>query len=383
MAADSRKCATCPAGRKRASLLRFREVTMSVQAIRRGLAVSGLGVIGVLTAVAQIAFAADARAQEDAVAAFYRGRTVQAVVGYTPGSTFELYLRMVTRHLGRHIPGNPTIVVQHMPGAGSLKATAYLATVAPKDGSVIGIINPVTTIDPLLDPANSKFDARAFMWLGSLNSEISTCAFWAKDIKTLADLKRREIVVGSTGPASGSTVDARVLGPLAGINFKVVTSYPGLTEVRLAAERGEVDGHCGLQVSAIKSVIWDDYKSGRFSVPVQMALAKHVDLPDVPNAYDLATKEEDRALFRLIFGPWAYGRPLLAPPGTPPDRLSSLRAALKATVADAQFVAEVGRINMEIQPMDAETVARLVDEVLRTPAPVLERARVLLGVQSR
>jgi len=351
---------------------------MSVQAIHRG-----WGMIGVLTVAAQIAFAADARAQEDAVAAFYRGRTVQAVVGYTPGSTFELYLRMVTRHLGRHLPGNPTIVVQHMPGAGSLKATAYLATVAPKDGSVIGMINPVTTIDPLIDPANSKFDARAFRWLGSLNAEISTCAFWAKDIKTLADLKRREIVVGSTGPSSGSTVDAKVLGPLAGINFKVVTSYPGLTEVRLAAERGEVDGHCGLQVSAIKSVIWDDYKSGRFSVPVQMALAKHVDLPDVPNAYDLATKEEDRALFRLIFGPWAYGRPLLAPPGTPPDRVAALEAALKATVADAQFLAEVARINMEIQPMEPDVVAKHVDEVLRTPEPVLARARVLLGVQSR
>jgi tripartite-type tricarboxylate transporter receptor subunit TctC len=304
-------------------------------------------------------------------------------VGYTPGSTFELYLRMVARHLGRHIPGNPTIVVQHMPGAGSLKATAYLAAIAPKDGSVIGIINPVTTIDPMLDPANSKFDSRAFRWLGSVNSEISTCGFWAKDLKMLADLKRREVVVGSTGPASGSTVDARILGSLAGINFKVVTSYPGLTEVRLAAERGEVDGHCGLQVSAIKSVMWDDFKSGRFFVPVQMALAKHVDLPDVPNAYDLATKDDDRALFRLIFGPWAYGRPMLAPPGTPADRVAALTAALTETLVDPQFVAEAQKINMEIQPMEPATIAKLVDEILRTPAPVVERARGLLGMQSR
>jgi tripartite-type tricarboxylate transporter receptor subunit TctC len=343
--------------------------------------------IGRVTACAVLAapfiLAGDARAQPDEVAAFYRGRTVQAVVGYTPGSTFELYLRMVARHLGRHIPGNPTIVVQHMPGAGSLKATAYLAAIAPKDGSVIGIINPVTTIDPMLDPANSKFDSRAFLWLGSVNSEISTCGFWAKDLKTLADLKRREVVVGSTGPASGSTVDAKILGSLTGINFKVVTSYPGLTEVRLAAERGEVDGHCGLQVSAIKSVIWDDFKSGRFFVPVQMALAKHVDLPDVPNAYDLATKDDDRALFRLIFGPWAYGRPMLAPPGTPPDRVAALTVALKETLVDPQFVAEAKKINMEIQPMEPATIAKLVDEILRTPAPVVERARGLLGMQSR
>jgi len=150
--------------------------------------------------------------------------------------------------------------------------------------------------------------------------------------------------------------------------------------VRLAAERGEVDGHCGLQVSAIKSVIWGRLQGRRFFVPVQMALAKHVDLPDVPNAYDLATKEDDRALFRLIFGPWAYGRPMLAPRCTPADRVAALTTALKETLVDPQFVAEAKKINMEVQPMEPATIAKLVDEILRTPAPVVERARVLLGV---
>jgi hypothetical protein len=336
-----------------------------------------------LAAVTSIVSATPASAQQDSVAAFYRGRTVQAVVGYTPGSTFEFYLRMFVRHLGRHVPGNPNIVVQHMPGAGSLKATAYLAAIAPRDGSVIGIINPVTTIEPMIDPANTKFDARMFRWLGSLNSEVSTCGFWAKDLRTLADLKRREVVVGSTGPASGSTVDAKILGPLAGINFKVVTSYPGLTEVRLAAERGEVDGHCGLQVSAIKTIAWDDFKAGRFAVPIQMGLQKHPELPDVTNAYDLATSEDDRALFRLIFGPWAYGRPMLAPPETPGERVAALRAAFKAAVADPAFLAEAGRINMEVQPTAPEMIDKLVDDVLRTPTSVVTRARVLLGAQNR
>ncbi len=341
-----------------------------------------IGTLAVLAAL-QCTFAVDARAQTDAVAAFYRGRTVQAVVGYTPGSTFELYLRMLTRHLGRHIPGNPAIVVQHMPGAGSLNATAHLAAAAAKDGSVIGMINPVNTTEPLIDPGKTRFDARAFQWLGSLNSEISTCGFWNRELKTLADLKRREIVVGSTGPSSGSTVDAKVLGPLAGINFKVVTGYPGLTEVRLAAERGEVDGHCGLLVSALKTDVWDAYKAGRLAVPVQMGLQKHPELADVPNAYDLATKDDDRALFRLIFGPWAYGRPMLAPPGTPPERVAALRAALKATLTDTQFVADTSRINMEIQFTEPDAIATLVGDILRTPIPVVERARVLLGVQNR
>lgn len=240
-----------------------------------------------------LAVATDAFAQEDQVTAFYRGRTMQAVVGYNPGSTFELYLRVFVQHFARHMPGNPNIVVQHMPGAGSLKATSYLASIAPRDGSVIGMINPVTTIEPLIDPANTKFDPLAFIWLGSLNSEISTCGFWNKNLKTLADLRRRAVVVvGSSGPSSGSTVDARVLGPLAGINFKVVMGYPGTPEVRLAAERAEVDGFCGLLVSTIKSVVWDDFQAGRFSVPVQLALQKHPELPDVPNAYDLATKKK-------------------------------------------------------------------------------------------
>jgi len=337
--------------------------------------VRGFAMLGVAAAVPWLV-AAEAAAQSDAVAAFYRGRTVQAVVGYTPGSTFELYLRTLTRHLGRHIPGNPAIVIQHMPGAGSLNATAHLAAVAPKDGSVIGMINPVNTTEPLIDPGKTRFDPRTFLWLGSLNTEISTCGFWNKELKTLADLRRREIVVGST-------VDAKVLGPLAGINFKVVTGYPGLTEVRLAAERGEVDGHCGLLVSALKTDLGEAFKAGRVTVPVQMALQKHPELPTVPNAYDLATKDDDRALFRLIFGPWAYGRPLLAPPGTPAERVAALRAALKATLADPQFVAETSRINMEIQFTEPDAIAALVADILRSPAPVVERARVLLGVQNR
>ena len=319
----------------------------------------------------------------DDVAKFYRGKTVNAVVGYGPGSTFELYLRILTRHIGRHIPGNPTVVLQQMPGAGSLKATNYLAAVAPKDGSVFGMINPVNTIEPLIDPKNSRFDPRTFQWLGSLNSEISTCGFWSKDLRTLDDLKKREIVFGSTGPASGSTVDAKMLGALVGLKIRVVTGYPTLNDIRLAAERGETDGFCGLLVSALKTDYWDQYKSGRVTVPVQMGLAKHPEFGHIPNAYDLAKSEEDRQLFQLIFGPWTYGRPLYAPPGTDPARLAALRAALVATLKDPAYREEAQKINMELQSLPPETIAKLVDQILRTPAPVVERARQVLGVANR
>jgi tripartite-type tricarboxylate transporter receptor subunit TctC len=336
-----------------------------------------------IAAVILVASAGSFAAQAQDAASFYRGKTIQAVIGYTPGSTFELYLRLFVNHLGRHVPGNPNIVIQHMPGAGSLKATGYLATVAPKDGTVIGMPNPVNTIEPLIDPERSKFDPREFNWLGSLNSEISTCGIWAKDIKTVDDMKRRQVAVGATGPSSGSAVDAKVLSALLGLNFKVVTGYPGLTEVRLASNRGEVDGYCGLLVSSIKTDTAEDLSSGRMRVAIQMGLQKHPDLPDVPNAFDLVAKEEDRQLFRLIFGPWTYGRPLLAPPGTPKDRVEVLRAAVKATLADPQFLAETKKINMEIQPIAPEEIQKVVEEIFRTPQPVLERARTLLGVANR
>jgi tripartite-type tricarboxylate transporter receptor subunit TctC len=324
---------------------------------------------------------APAHAQD--AAAFYRGKTIQAIVGYPPGSTFELYLRLFAQHLGRHVPGNPSIIIQHMPGAGSLKATGYLAAVAAKDGLVIGMPNPVNTIEPLIDPERSKFDPRQFNWLGSLNSEISTCGIWNKAIKSFDDLKSKQVAVGATGPSSGSAVDAKVLTALLGLNFKLVTGYPGLTEVRLAANRGEVDGYCGLLVSSIKTDTAEDYRSGRMTVAIQMGLAKHAEFPNVPNAFDLVTKEEDRQLFRLIFGPWTYGRPLMAPPGVPKDRVEALRGAVAATLADPRFTAEAKRINLEIQPVAPAAIEKVVADIFATPQPVLERARDLLGVKNR
>lgn len=332
--------------------------------------------------IAALALGIPAAQAQDA-ATFYRGKTIQAVVGYPPGSTFELYLRLFTQHLGRHVPGNPTIIVQHMPGAGSLKATGYLATVAPKDGLTIGMPNPVNTIEPLIDPERSRFDPRQFNWLGSLNSEISTCGIWNKAIKTVDDLKSKQVALGATGPSSGSAVDAKVLAALLGFNFKIVTGYPGLTEVRLAANRGEVDGYCGLLVSSIKTDTAEDYKSGRMTVAIQMGLQKHAEFPNVPNAFDLVTKEDDRALFRLIFGPWSYGRPLLAPPGVPQDRVEALRKAVKATLDDAAFRAEATRINLEIQPVAPDTIEKVLADIFATPQPVVERARDLLGVKNR
>jgi tripartite-type tricarboxylate transporter receptor subunit TctC len=332
--------------------------------------------------VGMAAFNGAASAQSDPVASFYKGRTVYAVVGSGAGSSFELYTRMVSRYLGHHIPGNPTLVLQQMVGAGGLKALNYVYSVAPKDGSVIGMLNPTNTIEPLIDPTRSKFDPRKFNWLGSVNTEVSTCGFWTKDIKTVDDLRKREVVAGATG-FSGPKIEARVLKDLLGMNFKVVDGYSGLPAMALAAERGELDGHCGLLVSYLKTSLWDAYQAGKFSVPLQLGLSKHPELPDVPNAYDLLKNEEDRQVFKLIMGPWTYGRGMVAPPGTPPERVAALRAAFNGMVSDPEFLSEAKRINMEIQPLEPAAIDALLEEIFRTPPAVIERAQALLSVNER
>jgi tripartite-type tricarboxylate transporter receptor subunit TctC len=237
--------------------------------------------------------------------------------------------------------------------------------------------------EPLLDPERAKFDPRKFGWIGSVNREISTCAFWTDKIASIDDLRAKEAVLGSTGPSSGSTVDAKTLERIFGFKMKLVTGYPGLTEVRLAAERGEVDGHCGLLVSAIKTDVWDDFQKGRIKVPLQMAVEKHPELAHIPNVFDLATSEADRDLLKLVFGPWSFGRPLVAPPGTPEDRLKALRAAFEATMRDPRFLEEAKKINLEVQPVAGERIEQLVAELYDAPQPVIEQARQVLGIGNR
>ena len=335
-----------------------------------------------LSLVAALSLAAPGEAQETPER-FYSGKTIRLVVGYPPASTFDTYARTVARYMPQHIPGTPALIVQNMPGAGSLTATAYMANVAPRDGTVIAMINPVNTTEPLLDPERSKFDPRKFGWIGSVNREISTCAFWTNKITSIDDLRTKEVVLGATGPSSGSTIDSKTLERVFGLKMKLVTGYPGLTEVRLAAERGEVDGHCGLLVSAIKTDVWDDFQKGKIKVPLQMAVSKHPELPSIPNVFDLVTSDEHRNLLRLVFGPWSFGRPLLAPPDVAEERLKALRAAFEATMRDTKFLEEAKKINLEVQPVPAGEIDRLVSELYKTPQPVIAQARQVLGIGNR
>jgi tripartite-type tricarboxylate transporter receptor subunit TctC len=291
---------------------------------------------------------------------------------------------MLVRHMPRNMAGQPTIIVQNMPGAGGLTSTNHIANVATPDGLTIAMLNPVNTTEPLLQPDVAKFDPQKFNWIGSMNQEVGTCAFWGNKARNVADLKAREIVLGGTGPAAGSTLDAKTLQSLLGFNFRMVLGYPGLLEVRLAAEKAEVDGFCGLLVSSLKVDVWDQFKAGQFRVLLQTGVQKHPDLPaDIPNVFDLAPDEESRQIMRLVFAPWAFGRPLMAPANVPADRLAALRAAFRATLDDAGFKEEARKTNLEVQPLPPEEISKLVAAIYATPKPVVERTRKILGIDQR
>lgn len=310
---------------------------------------------------------------------YYTGKTIRMVVGYPPGTAFEIYARTLIHHMPKQLPGQPVMILQNMPGAGSLNATNWLANVAPKDGTVLAMPNPMNTTEPILNPKGPKFDARQFTWIGSMNSERSTCGFWSEKVKSLVDLKKDQIIIAASGPAAGSTIDAKALQNLLGLNFRIVPGYPGLADMQLSAQRGESDGYCGVLVSMLKSIYWDDYKQGRFKIPIQMGLEKHPDLPDVPNAFDMVS-EEDKKVFSLIFAPWTYGRPIAAPPGLSSEVTKILRTGFHKTLAMPEFAAESKKLNMEINPIAGEQIEKLVAELYNTPEETVARTRKILNI---
>lgn len=335
----------------------------------------------IFTATIAVADLAPARAD---VAGFYKGREIDVVIGSTPGGGFDTYGRFLSRHMYRHIPGTPAMVPKNMPGAGGLKQMTYLNGAAPKDGTVIAIINPVMTTAPLLTPEVAKFDPLKYEWIGSANAEISTCGFWSKSgVAAVGDMSKREMVIGGVGPSSGSTLDAITLKNVLGLPFKIVAGYSGLSEVALAGQRGEVDGACGLNVTTLKSAHWDAMQRGELKIVPQTSLRNHPELPGVANAFSLAKTEEQKQIMQMTFGPWIYGRPFVAPPGTDKGRVSALRAAFQKTMTDPLFLAEAEKARLEVNPSGPEEILKLIGEIYATPPEVVEKTRVMLSIADK
>jgi tripartite-type tricarboxylate transporter receptor subunit TctC len=313
-------------------------------------------------------------------AEFYRGKSLDLQIGYSVGGGYDLYARLVARHLGSHIPGNPTIVPRNMEGAGSLRLANYLYTAAPRDGSTIGATSRGAAFDPLLNEPGARYDASKFSWIGSANNEVSVCvALQSAGIDKFEDVLSKPLTVGSTGAGDDTYQFPAVLNAVLGTKFKIVTGYPGGNDVSLALERGEVQGRCGWSLSSVMTTRPDWITSKKIIILAQMSLSKHADLPNVPLIMDFARTDEQRQIFKLIFARQVMGRPFLAPPGVPADRLAALRQAFADTMTDKAFLDDAAAGQFEINPVPGADLEALVDEIYKTPPDVTKKAAAILG----
>lgn len=329
---------------------------------------------------AAILLAAAGPAGAQSPADFYRGKTVELYIGYSVGGAYDLYARMLARFMGKHMPGNPTIVPKNMAGAGSLLLANWLYNVAPKDGSVFGIIGRGTPFDPILGNKRAQFDGTKYTWLGSANNEVSVCVSWhTSGVTNFSDILSRELVVGGTGASADTDQFPKITNGVLGTKFKIVTGYPGGNEISLAMERGEVQGRCGWSWSSVKATHQKWYEEKKIHLLVQLALEKHPDLPDVPLVVDLAQTDEQRKILKLIFARQVMGRPFLAPPGIPEARTQALRRAFMHTMNDKEFLAAAEKAQMEITPVSGDRVENLVKEIYATPAEITKKAADVLA----
>lgn len=332
--------------------------------------------LGSLAAAAALTVLPISAGQAQSVADFYKGKTIELLIGYSPGGGYDTYARTIARHMSKHIPGNPTIVPKNQPGAGSLKLTNFLFNVAPKDGTTFGTIGRGIPMEPLLGGEGTQFDAKEFNWIGSANDEVSICVAWhTTGIEKFEDLYEKELVVGGTGSGADTDTFPMLIKNVLGAKIKLISGYPGGSDILLAMERGEVGGRCGWSWSSVKSRRMDWIREGKVNILLQMSLAKHPDIPEVPLVMDLAETREQKQIFRLMFARQRMGRPYVAPPGVPEERVAALRKAFMDTMKDPEFLAEAKKAKLEITPVSGEEIQTLINELYEdTPQEIVEMA---------
>ena len=315
--------------------------------------------------------AAHAQSVED----FYKNKSISLVVGFSVGGGYDLYARHLARHMGKHIPGKPSIVPQNMAGAGSLRAANFIYTAAPKDGTAFGTFSRTTGINPLLE-SGATFDGTKFTWLGSVTDDTSLCITWhTSPVKTWKDFLEKPVTLGGQGPSSEPDIFARLYKNVFGAPIKLVAGYPGTNEIMLAMERGEVDGLCGLSWSTIKGRHAAWLKDKKINLLVQAAFRKEPEIgPDVPLVMEQAKSAEQTQILKLILAAQEMARPFAAPPDIPADRKSALIAAFDATMKDPEFLAEAKKLNLDVAPVGATALDKLLAELYATPKDVVKKA---------
>ena len=333
--------------------------------------------IGGIAALFALAGLAGAAGVED----FYKGRNVTLVIGYSVGGGYDAYARLLARYIGKHIPGNPSIIPQQMTGAGSLRAANFIYSVAAKDGSVFGTFSRSMGITPLID-ASVQFDSRKFTWLGSVTDDNTTCVTWnTSPVKNWSDFLSKPSKFGGEGAGSDPDIWVLLYKNVFGAKAQLVTGYPGTNDTVLAMERGEVDGLCGLSWSTIKTRHAEWLTSHSVNIIVQAALKKEPEMQSVPLATDLVTNPEQLQILKLLLASQAMARPFAAPPGIPADRKAALIAAFDATMKDADFLAEAQKLDFDVRPVSAATIDALLAEVYATPKDILARAAKAISTE--
>ena len=313
-----------------------------------------------------------ARAQS--VEEFYKGKTINLTIGFSVGGGYDLYARHLARFMGKHIPGNPTIVPQNMPGAGSLKAANYIYSAAPKDGTYFGTFARTTGINPLLE-SGATFDGTKFSWLGSVTDDVSICVTWnTTEVKNWDDFLKMPSTLGGQGPSSEPDIFARLYKNVFDAPIKLVPGYPGTNEISLAMERGEVDGLCGLSWSTIKTRHAQWLKEKKMNLIVQASFKKVPELADVPLAIEETKDKEKLQILKLILAAQQMARPFAAPPGIPADRKAALVKAFDETMKDPEYLADAKKLDIDVNPVSGKELDELLAELYATPKDVVKKA---------
>jgi tripartite-type tricarboxylate transporter receptor subunit TctC len=331
--------------------------------------------IAAMAATAAMLAAAPASAQS--VEEFYKSRPVTIIVGFNVGNIYDTVMRTVARHIGKHIPGNPTVIPVNRPGAGSLAAANQVFNASPRDGTVIGVFNRSIPTEPLLGSSSAaKFDATKFTWIGNVGNEVSVCvARKETGVRTWNDFITKPLQVAATSTSADTGVYPLLLNNMFGAKLKLVTGYQGGADMTLALERGEVDGRCGWSLGGIKIAKPTWLKDGPINITVQLGLRGSPDLAGAPLIMDMAKTDQQRRILNLIMSRQELAYPFAAPPEVPDDRARALRTAFDRTMKDPEFLAEAEKIGIEVAAMTGGEVDRLMKEIHDTPADLIAEAR--------
>jgi tripartite-type tricarboxylate transporter receptor subunit TctC len=331
-----------------------------------------------VTAFLALACSAIGAQAQISVENFYRGKQIQLRIGTPAGSGYDIAGRLVAAHLGKYIPGHPNIIVQNVPGAGSLTLANQLYNTAARDGTVLGMVTNGLPTAPLLTPETTHFDLAQFGWIGSPAPETMMVMVWhTAPVQTIEDLLKTELVVGGVSPGTATVDNPLVANAVLGTKFKLVAGYEGTTAIDLAMERGEVQGHGGIGWVTVKARNQRWLAEKKVRIIAQYGMRKHPELQDVP-LFELPKDELARQEIFVMFARQEYGRPLLAPPGVPPDRLAALRTAFLATMKDPDFIREAQRATVEINPTTGEELNKLSAQIIATKPAALEKLRKVL-----